>query len=242
MWKTLGGKCIYESPTGAKVYQNVLYRWLTLNSPALQTLINRSSPKTIELGYIRQLSFAARIEPADCCLLGLGGGGVAHALAPYLRNSRLLIVEKNYDVIRIARQYFMMDRLNNVSIVNDNAREFVASSKKQYQHLMIDLYDAHDYPPECNTIEFFKHCHGLLLPNGVLAINLTNLNEQWSIFTWVRTIFFQHTVVLPVKGTSNMVIFASNSASIKPILNLLINSQFLKKLSWDSKWGCIAMI
>lgn len=242
MWKTLGGQCIYKAPNGAKVHQNYLYRWLTLSSDALQTLISRRCPEKPELGYIHQLAFAAREKPADCCLLGLGGAGVAHALAPYLNNSKLLAVENNTEVINIATAYFMADRLKNLSVIYQDANLFVQQCETRYQHLMVDLYESHSFPAHCNTHDFFVHCQRLLLPGGILALNLTNVQEQWSLFKHLRDIFCQRTVSLPVKGSANMIVLACNSPSVAPLLDLLTNSQRLKELKWDARWGCIARI
>lgn len=242
MWKTLGGKCIYQAPNGESVYQNYLYRWLTLNSDALQTLISRHSPEKPELGYIHQLAFAVREKPADCCLLGLGGAGVAHALMPYLSNSKILAVESNPAVINIATDYFMVDSLKNLSVLNQDANLFVQQCKTSYQHLMVDLYESHAFPAHCNTLEFFLHCRRLLLPDGILALNLTNVQEQWPLFEHVREIFCQRTVSLPVKGAANMIVLACNSTSVAPLLDLLTKSQRLKELKWDARWGCIARI
>ena len=242
MWKTLGGRCIYQAPNGAKVHQNYIYRWLTLNSDALQTLINRRSPQNPELGYIHQMAFAVRERPADCCLLGLGGAGVAHALMPYLKNSTLLVVENNPEVISIATDYFMSDRLKNLSIIKQDANLFVQQCNTRYQHLMVDLYESHAFPAHCSTPDFFLGCRNLLLHDGILALNLTNLQEQWSLFRQVREIFCQRTVSLPVKGSANMIVLACNSSSVAPLLDLLTKSQRLKELKWDARWGCIARI
>lgn len=242
MWKTLGGRCIYQAPNGARVHQNYLYRWLTFSSDALQTLIRRRHPEKPELGYIHQLALAVRENPADCCLLGLGGAGVAHALMPYLNNSTLLAVENNSEVINIATNYFMVDRLKNLSVINQDANLFVQQCGTRYQHLMIDLYESHAFPAHCNTADFFLHCRRLLLPDGVLALNLTNVHEQWPLFKHVRDIFFQRTVSLPVKGAANMIVLASNSTSVAPLVDLLTKSQRVKELKWDARWGCIARI
>lgn len=242
MWKTIGGKCIYQAYNGAKVYQNHFYRWLTLNSDALQTLVNRRTPEKQGLGYIHQLAFAVREDPSECCLLGLGGAGVAHALAPYLKQKRLLAIESNPQVIEIANTYFMTDRLKNLSIIHDNANLFVRSNSMHFQHLMIDVFEANSFPLECSTFEFFTHCRHLLLPNGFLALNLTNLDQQWQLFYHIRNVFFQRTVILPVKGASNMIVLACNSPTITPLLMLLKASPLLKKLVWDAQLGCIAMI
>ncbi|TAL62590.1 MAG: hypothetical protein EPN84_06225, partial [Legionella sp.] len=80
MLQTRWGKCIYVSPSGYEVYQNLFYRWLTLGTSALQTVINLRKPEKPVLHYLPMLSLMARHLPAETCLLGLGGGGILHLL------------------------------------------------------------------------------------------------------------------------------------------------------------------
>ena len=240
MWKTFAGHCIYTSPNGAKVHQNYMYRWLTLGGDALHTLINRRHPEKPELGYIHQLGFAVREQPADCCLLGLGGAGIVHALAPYLKRSNILAVENNADIIEIANVYFKADSCKNLSVIYQDADRFVKDCEARYQHLIIDLFDSHSFPATCNTYDFFAHCHRMLLPDGILAVNLTHLQEQWPVFKHIRENFSERTVLLPVKGAANVVVLACKSPSVAPLLDILKTSRRLKELSWDALWGCVA--
>lgn len=242
MWKTLGGRCIYQAPNGAQVHQNLFYRWLHLGSDALQTLINRRYPEKISLGYIHQLAFAARQQPADCCLLGLGGAGVAHALSPYMKSSQLLAIENNQEVIEIAKEYFMIEQIKNLSVTYQDANLFVQQCKTKYKHVLVDLYESQSFPEHCNNHDFFLNCQRLMLPGGILALNLTHSEEQWPIFNHLRDVFCKRTVSLPVKNAANLIVLACNSSSVSPLLSLLKNSGCLKELEWDARWGCIAKI
>ena len=242
MWKTFAGHRIYQAPTRETVHQNFFYRWLTFDSNVLQTLISRRNPKQPGLRYINELTVAIRAQPADCCLLGLGGAGVAHALGPYLHQSTLTAVENNKVIIDIAKLYFMTDHLKQLTIIHQDANVFVQQCKIAYQHLMIDLYCHHSFPKHCNNEAFFAACKTLLRPEGVLALNLANLDEQWSVYQNMKAIFSHSLLWLPVKGTANMVVLACNSPTVTPLLALLKKKQCLKKLTWDPVWGCIAEI
>jgi len=241
-WKTTAGRCIYQSASGINVYQNYIYRWLTLNSNVLQTLIHRRQPAKPALNYIKHLIVAASLQPADCCILGLGGGAVVHALSSYLQKLSLVAVESNAEVIAVARSYFMIDTLKNLTVIHQDANLFLQQSHNQYQHLLVDLFDAYSFPAHCNNHQFFAKCKRLLLPGGVLAVNLANLHEQWPVFEHIRSNFNHCTITLPVKGTANMVILASNEGTITPLLDRLKRSKLVKKLAWNAKWGCVALI
>ena len=240
MWKTLAAQCIYEGSNDTKVKQNWAYRWLTLGSDAIQTLIHRRHPEQIGLQYIQALTLAARAAPAPSCLLGLGGAGVAHALAPCFGEYQLDAVESSREVIDIAAAYFMTEQIKNLNIIHEDAFLFVQHAQTSYQHLMVDLFNAYSFPAHCNNAAFFSHCHRILLPNGVLAVNLAKLDEQWPVFMHIRHHFGQCIVSIPVKHTANMVVLACKSVSVKPILNILDKHLGLKRLTWDSRWGCVA--
>lgn len=242
MWKTIAGRCIYHLPSGLKVHQNALYRWLTLGSNAIQTLISRRHPETPRLSYIHHLTLAARDNPGNCCLLGLGGAGVAHALSPYLNKLQLIAVESSHEVIETAKKYFMTNCLENLSIIHQDANLFVQRDTTCYQHLLIDIFDAYSFPAHCNNLCFFNNCRNRLLPDGILAVNLANLQEQGPIFSIIRELFGNRTIALPVKGTANMIILACNNDSVLPLLHLIKNSRDLKKLVWDERWGYIAQL
>ena len=236
-WKTLAGRCIYQSKSGIKVKENMVYRWLTFDSNAIQTLINRHHPSHPAMQYIQPMTMVARANPGQSCLLGLGGAGVAHAL---MGHSCLDTVESSLDVIEIAAAFFMTSQIKNLNVIHQDAFLFVQHTEYRYQHLMVDLFNANSFPEHCNNAEFFEHCRRVLLPNGTLAVNLANISEQWPLFCHIRELFFQCTVSIPVKGTANMIVLAYKGGSIKPLLNILEGQPYSKRIVWDARWGCVA--
>ncbi|MDP3705298.1 MAG: hypothetical protein Q8R24_05255 [Legionellaceae bacterium] len=239
-WKTLAGTCIYQTPDGIKVYQNLLYRWLTLESDLLQTLINRYQPHIPSLQYINPFTFALRSSPSRCCLLGLGGGAVAHAMSASLNDIPITAVESSQTVIHTASRYFMTDKIKNLEIIHQDANIFVQTCKTNYQHLLIDIYNGDNFPTHCNHSEFFGFCNQILLPNGILSINLASIDEAWAIMQHIREHFNQKTVCMPVKGTANMVILTCKAPSVNMLLDLFNHSGELNKMVWDTQWGYVA--
>ncbi|WP_028389518.1 spermidine synthase [Legionella fairfieldensis] len=239
MWKTRAGQCIYQSSTGIRVFQNLFFRWLQFDSTALQTVLNRYFPHRPGLHYLAPLVLPVKLNPADCCMLGLGGGGAAHALSPLLTNFQLTIVEASAEVIDVARRYFMIDQLKTLNLIHQDANLFVQQCKKQFQYILVDLFNADSFPAHCNTDTFFSNCKRLLKPGGLLVVNLANKNEQWPVFKLVEKQFPDSTIVLPVPDCSNMIIFAQNGL-ISAFLAQLKTHKIMSQLMWDSKWKYIA--
>lgn len=240
MWKTKLGTCIYTSPSGFKVYQNLVYRWLTLGSNALQTVINRHYPYLPELSYLMPLTLLARNIPAsNCCLLGLGGAGAVHLLAKHVPSSQITAVDCSKEVIFIAKKYFMIDQINSLCLVNKHAEEYLQNTSAQYKHLIIDLYDANHFPSSCNSEEFFSICKKKLSHDGYLAINLANLKEQWPIFHLIKMHFQHNTLVIPAKKSANIVILASKSDSKFFLIDKIKQIDEIKQITWNKAWGYV---
>lgn len=241
MWKTILGRCIYGSTSQVKVYQNLLFRWLTFDSDALQTVIHRKQPQKPVLKYLPVLCMLARSSPGDTCLLGLGGAGAAHYLSSFNPAYQLIAVEKSPEIIAIAQKYFMSSDIKNLQVIQQNATEFIQKNTSLFKHLLIDLYDAHYFPAECNTDSFFLNCKRNLEKHGFLAVNLANPAEQFLLLRRIAK-HFKHTVTVPVKGSANTVILACNSHSFSAIVKYLHQAATIKRLEWDAVWGHIADI
>ncbi|KGP63614.1 hypothetical protein EP47_06580 [Legionella norrlandica] len=239
MWKTKFGKCIYISPSGYKVYQNLLYRWLTLGSDAWQTVINRYRPQKPGLHYLEILTLMVRKFPNDCCLLGLGGAGIAHLLSIENPKHSIIAVENSEEVIQIAKQFFMTDSIPNLTIINQNAKDFVSENKHTFQHLILDLYDATHFPDECHSVEFFIHCKNQLAHNGFLAVNLANAREQWPLVQLIKKQFRSH-IIIPIKKCANIVVIASKNENKELFINQLKSTGEIKEIAWVKDWGYVA--
>lgn len=236
-WFIRFGKCIYTSPSGYKVYDSFIYRWLTLESNVLQTIINKLLPRSPVLYYIPAMSLMARTIPDDSCILGLGGAGLIHRLASY--PFTITAVELSSEIIEIAKKYFMIGSIDHLELVHQSAELYLEQNTKQFGHLMVDLYDAHSFPVACNNANFFLHCKRNLKPNGFLAVNLANSKEQYAILQLIKE-HFTNTLVIPVKKCANMVIIASNHQRKDEFLKAIQQTKMLKKISLMTYWGYVA--
>ncbi|KTD48201.1 spermidine synthase [Legionella quinlivanii] len=240
MWKTFAGRCLYHSESGISVYDNFIFRWLSMGSPAIQSLINVYKPEKPGLNYISALILPARLFPGPSCLLGLGGAGAAHALSPVLTPFSLTAIEINEEIIQVAKTYFMTERLKNLNIINQDASTFITNNKTQFQHILVDLFDAHRFPPNCYNPQFFSDCQNALSANGYLSVNLANRKEQYPVFQWLKHQFDMSTLVLPVRKSMNMIIIAADKPALDILIEQLKARKIIRALAWDPIWNRIA--
>lgn len=241
MWQTRLGRCIHTSPSGYKVYQNCKYRWLTLGSDALQTVINRTSPEKPVLYYLPALTLMAQAMPGEVCMLGLGGAGVAQLLASKALTPKITAVEKSSEVIDIAQRFFMTNQIANLQVINQPAQDYIKNSLTTYTHLIIDLYDAHFFPAECASLEFFINCAQRLTTGGFMAINLANRTEQWPIVQLIKQ-HFKHTLSIPIKHSANIVILASLHEQSGEFIRIIERCKQLKRISLVNDWGYVGIV
>ncbi|KTD00381.1 hypothetical protein OQJ19_15900 [Fluoribacter gormanii] len=234
MWKTKLGTCIYTSPSGYKVYQNACYRWLKLGSNALQTVINRHNPHKPGLYYLPALTLMARKYLGPTCMLGLGGAGVALML----KDIPLIAVDNSEEVIEIAKRFFIIDRLKNLTIIHENAMDYVQKCELHFSHLIVDLYNANHFPPECANAQFFASCKKIITEDGVLAVNLANIKEQYPIFQLIKN-QFSHTLVIPIRQSANMVILAAKNDSKELFIKKINETDAFKRIIWVDSWGYV---
>ena len=87
------------------------------------------------IGYERIQNFNSIL------VLGVAGGSVIETLKNEVKfQGKITGVEIDADVIELAKKYFGLGSYNNVSIVNDDAFEFVLKTKEKYDLIIIDIF------------------------------------------------------------------------------------------------------
>lgn len=240
MLQTFAGRCIYESESGTRVFDNGLYRWLMFKSNAIQTLLFKSAPHSRGLRYVAPLTLMVRALPGNACLLGLGGAGAAHAITHASSQHKLTVVELNAEVIDIARQFFKADDIPNMEVIEAEASAFIQSCNESFAHILVDVFDAFSFPDSCNNLRFFSHCKDRLSAEGVLAINMANQSDHRSVYELIQKLFPGKTITIPVTGRENLIILAFNGPDIERYLDVIRQQKNIRKLHWSPAWGCVA--
>ncbi|VEB35909.1 Uncharacterised protein [Legionella sainthelensi] len=70
------------------------------------------------------------------------------------------------------------------------------------------------------------------------AINLANLNEQYPLFQLLKK-QFKNTLIIPIKNSANMVIYAVKSDNMESFINKMEQTAAFKRIIWVESWGYV---
>lgn len=114
--------------------------------------------------------------PRRALLLGLGAGTVARLLARRCPNVALVGVERDAEVIAVARGEFGLDELDRLTIVEADAFAWVAKQAGAdpggFDLICLDLFEAGRLAPGTLATPFLRQLALLLAPGGTLTVNL----------------------------------------------------------------------
>jgi len=132
-----------------------------------QSAMDLLRPEKLVFGYERLMlaAFALARAPRSALLLGLGGGAMLRHLAAYLPDCEVTVVEREPVVRALARRYFHLKH----SVVMADAGEVVAATRRAFDVVLVDLYDAGGAAE--TKKRFWKDCLRALRPGGALGIN-----------------------------------------------------------------------
>jgi spermidine synthase len=125
------------------------------------------------IGYERIQNFQSIL------VLGVAGGSVIETLKKEVKfEGKITGVEIDAAVIELARKYFGLGNYNNVSIVNDDAFEFVLKTKEKYDLIIIDIFQDTTMPNFLFEDFFINRINFLLNVNGFILFNTMVLDYQ----------------------------------------------------------------
>lgn len=109
-------------------------------------------------------------------LLGLGGGTVVHILKKRWPDAHITGVELDPNILTVARTYFGLDQVTNLTTVTGDAQTIIMKDKDKvtkvnYDLIIVDLYLGEDWPDFVFEEAFLVKLKSLLEKKGVLVAN-----------------------------------------------------------------------
>ncbi|MHB8490294.1 MAG: spermidine synthase [Candidatus Dormibacteria bacterium] len=113
-------------------------------------------------------------------VIGNAGGTTARALAAEYPGIEIDGVELDPVVTELARRYMGLDAIPNLHVITADGREFLESTARRYDLIVVDAYRTEYIPFYLATREFFSLLHAHLDPGGGIALNVERVpgNDQ----------------------------------------------------------------
>ncbi|MEO7010319.1 MAG: spermidine synthase [Caldimonas sp.] len=164
----------------ATISESAGVRYLHLGTPWVQGAMRIAKPSALELEYVQRMMAWMLLRPAAALTrghavqLGLGAGAITRYCHGVLR-MRTTAVELNPTVIDACRLWFRLPADSaRLQVLQMDAADYVAdpAHAATADVLCVDLYDHEAASPMLDSAAFYRACHALLAPSGVLSVNL----------------------------------------------------------------------
>ncbi len=111
---------------------------------------------------------------ADVLMLGLGGGTTLHLLASGIRPATVTAVERDPEVIRLARTFFDIDRMPGLRIVEGDAHDLLKkfeAEQRTFDLIIDDVFFSSTSALEPPGSDIYVAIRRLLRPGGSMVLN-----------------------------------------------------------------------
>jgi len=192
-------------------------RYLHFGSSWVQGAMRIARPYNLELEYTREMMAALLLRdearwPRKILLIGLGAASLTKFLYRYRPLSHLTIVEIEPSVVAAANQYFKMPQDDKrIHLVVGCGAEFVLSTNKKYDLILVDGFNEHAHPGDLNTLPFYQACRSRLNDHGIMATNLIGICKgALGGFRYVSDSFDDRAMMFPSCDSGNTIAFATD--------------------------------
>ena len=165
----------------SKVNKNLEISWnkgkLVLDSE--NTNYSYGSLQQILRKGLQHIGFETIKTMDNILILGVAGGSVIKTLVDEIQyKGQITGVEIDAEIIQIANDYFRLNEIQNLEIVIEDAFTFVLKTKKQYDLIVIDIFQD-TVMPNFLFETFFMNSIGIILePCGAILFNTMILNQK----------------------------------------------------------------
>lgn len=209
-------KLIYKAPSEfngeIEVYQVGHTRKLSVNNTVQS--INWDSPSVMNRvwGRIVDVVKEERPDAKNILVFGLGGGTIFHLFAKKMIGVNMVAVEIDPVMIDVAQKYFELDKIPNLTIVNDDALRVISEPERynfiedSFDVLVVDIFCGDKYPDLGNSGTFFGGVKWFLRNGGLVVFNRIYLEQHQNeadIFMHSVKEVFNDIRVVSVAGHSN---------------------------------------
>lgn len=112
-------------------------------------------------------------------ILGVAGGSVIKTLKEEINyKGKITGIELDPEIIEIANNYFNLDKTEGVTVIIDDAKQFVAKTKEKYDLVIVDIFQDKSMPEFLFETEFTENIKNIVNNQGYILFNTMVLNRK----------------------------------------------------------------
>ncbi len=195
------------------VLENKQTRLLAFGESDEQSKLMKSTPHIPQHTYLQAMLLVLLFnQPKRVIVLGLGGGGLIHALRHYDKAIKITAVELRAGVIEVAKRFFQLPVGKKLTLIHQDATEFlVGRDHKKADVIFADIYGADGVDENQLTETFIANAASMLKADGYLVLNCWKEHSQNRELLALLQIHFVQ-VYACLTGSGNWVIVAGKVA------------------------------
>lgn len=184
---------------------------LLLDDGNMQSLMRKSKPHRLELGYTRtMMSFLLfNPQPRHIAMIGLGGGSIPKHCHRQMQEVRITVVEIDPAVIALRDRFYIPPDSERFEVICGDGAAYVASQKGALDVLIVDGFDADGQVPQLCTQQFYNDAYAGLNEHGVMVVNVLGADPNFGLYLdRIRHSFGGQAAVSKSEDCDNRIIFA----------------------------------
>ncbi|MFJ1490042.1 spermidine synthase [Capnocytophaga canis] len=131
---------------------------------------------------LKKIGFARVREMERILVMGLAGGSVVRTLIDEIGyQGAMTAVELDGEVVDIANKYFIINDIDGLDIVIDDAQNFVKTAKQTYDLIIVDIFQDNHMPDFLFSKAFINQTISLLNNNGIILFNTMKVRKEDAI-------------------------------------------------------------
>jgi spermidine synthase len=131
---------------------------------------------------LKKIGFETIQSMESILVLGVAGGSVIKTLVDEIKfKGKITGVEIDAAIIDIANSYFQLNQISNLSIIIEDAFEFVLKTKETYDLIIIDIFQDTEMPNFLFEKFFINRIGDILNNKGYILFNTMLLNEKQNL-------------------------------------------------------------
>ena len=121
---------------------------------------------------LQSIGFKNIKDSNSILVLGIAGGSVIKTLVNEIDfKGEITGVEIDPEIISLANKYFKLNEIQNLTIIIEDANQFVQKTNQSFDLIIIDIFQDNSMPEFLFETVFIENTKSLLIPGGYLLFN-----------------------------------------------------------------------